>query len=49
MLAIILIPLVRTVMTSPTDIQKNGGLKNYRAVLCGDFLAQLGITLQFSA
>jgi multiple sugar transport system permease protein len=56
MLAIILIPLVRTMitsfqkfdLTSPTDILKNVGLKHYRTVLAGDFLGQLGITLQFS-
>jgi multiple sugar transport system permease protein len=56
MLAIIIIPLVRTVitsfqkfdLTSPTDIMKNVGVKNYRAVLAGDFVGQLGITLQFS-
>jgi len=57
MLAIILIPLVRTAMTSflkfdltsPTDTMKNVGFRNYRAVLGGDFFGQLGITLQFSA
>ena len=56
MLAIIVVPLVRTVitsfqkfdLTSPTDTLKNVGLKNYRNVLTGDFLGQLGITLQFS-
>jgi multiple sugar transport system permease protein len=56
MLAIIVVPLVRTVitsfqkfdLTSPTDTLKNVGLKNYRSVLAGDFLGQLGITLQFS-
>jgi multiple sugar transport system permease protein len=56
MLAIILIPLVRTVMTSfqkfdltsPTDTLKYVGFKNYRSVIGGDFFKQLGITMQFS-
>lgn len=56
MLAIIVVPLVRTVMTSfqkydltsPKDIEKNVGVKNYRTVITGDFLSQLGITMQFS-
>ena len=56
MLAIIVVPLVRTVLTSfqkfdltsPTDTLKNVGLKNYRSVLAGDFLGQLGITLEFA-